>query len=691
MADRWNGRNEMRPTHTKPQHRGWLIIATSATAIVTALATILVAGLASTVSHAFDDGPQLAAESQSPGQQKTPEEQLVERFVPILKIEAQDEECGSGSVFDPAPVGYVLDQPGVELREIDLGQPLVTESPSAQDLFEKGEGFFVGWPGNPRNPGCDYDQDYLRIRGNDRALVYAHISTEPGFSEIAVQYFFFFYFNNFLNKHEGDWEKIQLVFPGPTVEDALTQEPIRVAYSGHAGGERADWDNNKLEKDDGRPVVYTATGSNASYYQEGRYLGVARDGTVFGCEQTIGPHRRVDPEVQLLPHEVTDPNSEFAWITYEGLWGEYDSNKLFRGISGPNKAQPWNEPFTWEMGLRDWSEKLPEGEVLGFDPAAPFCFIINIGAAAMNRLQSNPIVVGGAAVFIFAAAVGLFAGGAPQRVFGAKTGTRPDIYSPIVLRRARDIGQIGRASFVMYTRRILMFLAFGAAFIVIGSIATGIQAPIKIQDFGDNIFIEPLLLLTIGGLQAIVSLLVIEATVTVALNKMAEGHSPTIIQTYKDVFPQLLQVIGARLRTAFHVVLLILTIVGIPWAIHRSVSWLFVEQMVLIEGKDWKDSLSASAELVRGSWMRTLGFIFAALIVFVVPGPVIAFLMLLWASPPTSDTIYLVNGLLYGLVLAPFVSIAEVLYFFDLKARRRQIGLADVAPVSRDEGAAGEP
>jgi hypothetical protein len=65
--------------------------------------------------------------------------------------------------------------------------------------------------------------------------------------------------------------------------------------------------------------------------------------------------------------------------------------------------------------------------------------------------------------------------------------------------------------------------------------------------------------------------------------------------------------------------------------------------------------------------------------------------MLLWASPPTSDTIYLVNGLLYGLVLAPLVSIAEVLYFFDLKARRRQVGLADVAPPSGADAAAGGP
>jgi hypothetical protein len=40
--------------------------------------------------------------------------------------------------------------------------------------------------------------------------------------------------------------------------------------------------------------------------------------------------------------------------------------------------------------------------------------------------------------------------------------------------------------------------------------------------------------------------------------------------------------------------------------------------------------------------------------------------MLLLASPPTSDTIYLVNGLLYGLLLAPMFSISKVLYYFAL-------------------------
>jgi hypothetical protein len=332
------------------------------------------------------------------------------------------------------------------------------------------------------------------------------------------------------------------------------------------------------------------------------------------------------------------------------------------------------------MDLRDWSEKLPEGEVLGSDPLGPLCNIVNIGAKAMNRLQTHPFQVGGGAILIFAAAVGLLVVRAPQRVFGAKTGTRPDIYSPIVLQRARDLGQIGRASFIMYTRRVLMFLAFGASFIVIGFIASGIQAPIRIHDFVDNPFMEPLLLITVSGLQAVVALILIEATITVALNKMAEGHAPGIMQTYRDVIPQLLRVLGARLRAVFHVVLLLLTIVGTPWAIHRSVSWLFTEQMVLIEGKDWKTALSASAELVRGSWLRTLSFIAVTLLVLIIPGPVIGFMMLLWASPPASDSIYLVNGLLYGFVLAPFISIAKVLYYFDLKARSRGIGLADAAP-----------
>ncbi len=608
-------------------------------------------------------------------QAETLEEQLVRKFAPILYIGEQKELCRDGESFDPGPVSLVLDQKGVSLREIGGGHAVIVESPGASDIFDRGEGYFLDWPGNPRRPGCTYEEDYHGLRGDDEPLAYAHIATEEGFDGFAVQYFFFYYYNDFLNKHEGDWEKIQLTFETQSIEQALAQGPARVAYSGHAGGERADWESDKLEKEDGRPVVYVATGSHASYLEEGRYLGVARGGGVFGCEETKGPHRRVDPAVQLLPDEVTDPSAEFAWIEYEGIWGEYRNNSLYSGISGPKLARLWSEPFSWEASLRSWSEKLPEDETLGFDPLAPFCFIVGFGSGLLNRIHNNPLTAGGGTLVLLAAAAGLLVVGMPQRAFGAKSPTRPDDHSAFVFRRHRNLGQIGRAAFVLYRRNLLLFGAIGATFLVLGTLAASIQVPLAIGDIVDSPFAEPILVLTFSSLQAIVALLVIETSVTVALREMADGRSHSIADVYRGVFASFWTVLGARLRASLHVIALLVAVVGTPWAVHRSVSWLFAEQIVIVEGRRPADALGISRSLVTGRWFRTLGFIILSFVLLIVPGPVIGVGMLLFASPPASDTIYLVNGLLYGLLLAPIFSITKVLFYFDLRTSDETTGI----------------
>jgi hypothetical protein len=598
---------------------------------------------------------------------KTPEQELVERYAPIMYLREQSEPCGSGEAYDPGPVSLVLEQPGVFLRRIAGGGEIVEEAPSAADIFDKGEDYQLDWPGNPRKPGCGYEEDYRRLRGSDGPLIYAHIAREEGYSAIAVQYFFFYYYNDFLNKHEGDWEKIQIAFDADTVEQALVDGPVRAAYSGHAGGERADWNSEKLTKEDGRPIVYVAEGSHASYFEQGRYLGVAREGGVFGCERTDSPHRRIDPAVVLLPDEVTEPDDEFAWIEYEGLWGEYQSSGLYRGISGPKQARPWTEPFSWEASLRTWSEKLPEQEALGFDPLGPFCWLVNQGSKLLNYIHEYPLAVGGGTFLIVAAAFGLLLTGVPQRAFGTKVPTRPDSYTPVKFRRHRNLGQIGRAAFVLYWRNFPLVAVIGSAFFLLGTLATSIQGPIAVRDIVDSPFAEALLVVTVGSLQATVSLLIFESAMTQALREMADGRSPSFTDVYQGMLANFWSVVRARLLASVYVVALLISIVGIPWAVNRSVSWLFTEQMVVIEDRSPRDALRESRALVRGRWLRTLGFIIISVILLVVPGTMIAVAMLLFASPPASDTIYLVNGLLYGLLFVPIFSFSKVLLYFDLR------------------------
>jgi hypothetical protein len=80
-------------------------------------------------------------------------------------------------------------------------------------------------------------------------VTYAHVSKEPGFPDkLALQYWFFYVFNDWNNLHEGDWEMIQLVFDASTAAHALQRAPVEVGYSQHEGAERADWEDGKLER-----------------------------------------------------------------------------------------------------------------------------------------------------------------------------------------------------------------------------------------------------------------------------------------------------------------------------------------------------------------------------------------------------------------------------------------------------------
>ena len=122
---------------------------------------------------------------------------------------------------------------------------------------------------------------------------YAHVVTDPDHpGKLALQYWFFYVFNDWNNLHEGDWEMIQLVFDASTAAEALDRTPVEIGYSQHEGAERADWGDDKLELVDGtHPVVHPADGSHANFFGEALYLGSsAKEGV--GCDDTRGPHDR---------------------------------------------------------------------------------------------------------------------------------------------------------------------------------------------------------------------------------------------------------------------------------------------------------------------------------------------------------------------------------------------------------------
>ena len=101
-------------------------------------------------------------------------------------------------------------------------------------------GWYLDYPGNPLAPHCDYETWFRQASAGTTPTLYSRIATDPEHPDkLALQYWFFYTFNDWNDKHEGDWEMVQLLFPAATPEEALTVTPVSVAYAQHEGSQVA--------------------------------------------------------------------------------------------------------------------------------------------------------------------------------------------------------------------------------------------------------------------------------------------------------------------------------------------------------------------------------------------------------------------------------------------------------------------
>ena len=71
------------------------------------------------------------------------EQELADRFAPVMMLKAQEEPCDTeGEPYGPTAVDIVLDNPEVVLRQVGNADPVVMVAPGASDLFglESGSG-----------------------------------------------------------------------------------------------------------------------------------------------------------------------------------------------------------------------------------------------------------------------------------------------------------------------------------------------------------------------------------------------------------------------------------------------------------------------------------------------------------------------------------------------------------------------
>jgi hypothetical protein len=588
----------------------------------------------------------------------SPAQELADRYAPIVVLQEQRERCGHGEPFRPVPVDVVLDNPEVVLRG-----PTVKTAPSVLDLFGKGSDYFLDLPGDPLRPGCKYEEELRRWSAGHPATSYAHVAGEadrPG--QIALQYWFYYGFNDFNDKHESDWEMIQLVFRVATARAALGTNPSEVAYSQHSGAERASWTDDKLEKRGVHPVVYVAAGSHANYFSSALWLGRgAEEG--FGCDDTRGPSTRLRTEAVLLPQTALSTDDPATWLTFAGRWGQQERG-VNNGPTGPATKAQWLQPLRWqEDKARDSSVPVPAARRVGPTVTGFFCGAVALGSSALLFAQTSPWLFLGVVLLVAFLIVWLL----------RSTRWSPALATP--LRRRRAGGQILRTARRVYRRHVGLFLGIGAVFIPLGLVFAGIQWVL----FGS--WLDPLvdlsgrrsgtaavLAFAIGGAGIFIAAVLVHSATASAVDELASGARPGVRAAYTTVFAHFRTIVLTFARALAVVVLLALTLVGIPRAIQQIVRWTFLPQTVVLEDRGAADARKESMGLVRGTWWSTFGLVATMNIPVLLTGLLVGVLLLFFVSSLSLTLINVIGALVYALAY-PYIGIATTLLYYDRLTR----------------------
>jgi hypothetical protein len=596
-----------------------------------------------------------------------PETELAMRYAPVVRLVDQDEICGPGEPYIPTDVDAILDQDTVSLRGPWTENDLVKIGPTADDLAAGLYEYHLDFPGDPLSPGCDYERWAHRVTAGTDPTVYAHVATED--DQLALQYWFFYPFNDYNNKHEGDWESIQLNFDASTAAEALEQDPVEVGYSQHEGGERADWGDEKLEiVDDTHPVVHVAAGSHANYYDEDLFLGRSAEQGV-GCDDARGPTHEVDPVVQVIPSDPDAAVEQYPWVAFEGRWGERQE-AFYNGPTGPSQKGMWSRPIsTSEDRWRGAAYAVPAGGVLGTGATGFFCGGVEAGSDALRALLTEPTRV----LLVLGVVLGLLA------LAVARTTWRPT--TPLRLAHRRAWGQTYAAAGRMYFAHPLLFLGIGLLAIPISflvaalhSVAFRAGAIAGIDPSGESGGVRASLGVGLGALLTFLGIALVHAAVARAVTEIDAGREIGVVQAFRLAVDRPRPLFGAVAVAAVIVGALSVSLLLLPVALLVALRWALIVPVAELEPSTATAALRRSGSLVMRQPVKIAWLVVVTVFIAVATGPVIG-TMLILASDAPLEIINVVAGVTYA-ILIPFTGLTTTYAYYDTLVRER---LADRA------------
>jgi hypothetical protein len=557
-------------------------------------------------------------------------------------------------------VGALFGEPTVALRGPWNAIDLIKVGPEAEDLDGLYE-YHLDFPGDALDPGCTYELWANRVTEGREPTVYAHVATDPARpGRLALQYWFFYAYNDWNNLHEGDWENVQLIFDAADARTALTQEPVSVGYSQHEGTERADWGDEKLDLVDGRPVVYPAAGSHANFFDEALYLGSSAEQGV-GCDDTRGPHRELEPTVVTIPSDAATARADLPWIGFEGRWGELQ-DAFFNGPTGPNLKRSWQEPIVVSEEWRERAYAVPTGGLFGTSATDGFCEAVARGSRGLVQLMRNPT----ATLLVLVLLLTLIA--------VATTRTTWSPTAPLRAGRRRAWGQIVAAAGRMYVGHARVFLAIGVLLIPVSLLIGVVQALVfggfglaGFETSGEGAGALVLFTVGVGLIFTLLGISLVQAATACAVVAIDEGNPIGPVEAYRRALARVRPLLGAIAIAAAIWVALSVTVLLIPVAIWLAVRFSLLAQVVELDEASPVEALRGSSALVRGRWWRVASLVGLGSLIPLAVGPLLGAVLILVTDAPLALA-NLVAGVINALA-TPFVALVTTYLYLDARTR----------------------
>ena len=264
----------------------------------------------------------------------------------------------------------------------------------------------------------------------------------------------------------------------------------------------------------------------------------------------------------------------------------------------------------------------------------------------------------------------------------------------------RDLGQLISQTFHLYGKNFWQFILIGlppqilgiAVLLLISDVPQGFTSGFTSEAtreaaFEDLVEVAPQMFI-LGIINAVATVVVLGATIH-AVGKQYLGQTIDVMESLRKGFSKILILIAAMILifVAFIVTApFIVFLIGIPIGIFVAISWAFVFQAIMIEGKGPISALGASYNLVKGSRWRILGIG----IVFILINFGIQVLISTVTSTVDgfSQPLATVFSSIALALLAPVMFIGLTVVYFDLRSRSGGLTLNTLS-VDMDERVTG--